>query len=347
MTHLNKATHLQKFLAGFKASLLICKLVLLIFYVLTYSCCIAQNLVYNGNFEDYTICPSSSGGVQNCVGWFSAASSPDYFNVCASSMAFLVPNNSWGYQQPYDGNAYMGGATYFQNYAYREPVRGTLIESLVAGTTYYVSFKVSLAEMQSNCGSNKIGALFTTLQYTNLSNPAPIVNYAQVYTNDIITDTANWTTVSGTFVADSAYNYVMIGNFFDNSQTDIHILGSQLNSLYSYYYIDDVCVSTDASLCDVQPVANCSFVLPTAFTPNGDNLNDKYLWVQNCSDVEEFVMRIYNRWGEIVFRTDDYKIGWDGRYKGKEQPADVYAVYVSVISRGKQVNKSATITLIR
>lgn len=305
-----------------------------------------QNLVYNGSFEEYTVCPSSNGGVANCVGWFSAANSPDYFHVCASSIAFLVPNNSWGYQQPNSGNAYMGGATYFQDYAYREPIRGTLIEPLVIGTKYYVSFKVSLAEKQSNCGSDKIGALFTNVQYTNISNPAPTVNYSHVYTNVTISDTSNWVTVTGSFIADSAYSYIMIGNFFDNSQTNTLILPSQLNSVYSYYYIDDVCVSTDSVLCGVQ-VRDCDFVLPTAFTPNDDGKNDKYKCVQNCNEIEGFSMRIYNRWGHLVFNSNDYTIGWNGRYNGAEQPADVYVVYVSMVSNGRQISKSTSVMLLR
>lgn len=65
------------------------------------------------------------------------------------------------------------------------------------------------------------------------------------------------------------------------------------------------------------------FYMPTAFTPNGDGQNNfcKPLLFGNISRYE-FV--IYNRWGEIIFRTQDIRAGWDGRYKGVLQHTQTY-----------------------
>jgi hypothetical protein len=55
---------------------------------------------------------------------------------------------------------------------------------------------------------------------------------------------SGWTKVCGSFIADSAYNYLMIGNFYDNTFTD-----TVECEQYGYYYVDAVCVSTDSSFC--------------------------------------------------------------------------------------------------
>jgi gliding motility-associated-like protein len=62
--------------------------------------------------------------------------------------------------------------------------------------------------------------------------------------------------------------------------------------------------------------------MPDAFTLNGDNINDifeiKALFVKN------FKMRIYNRAGNVMFETEDYKTGWDGTYEGSTVPIVQY-----------------------
>lgn len=74
----------------------------------------------------------------------------------------------------------------------------------------------------------------------------PINNSSNYFYNTDISDTLIWTHVFGSFIADSAYKNLMIGNFFDNSNSTItnHALGS-----YAYYFIDDVCLSTDSIFC--------------------------------------------------------------------------------------------------
>jgi len=111
-----------------------------------------------------------------------------------------------------------------------------------------VRIKVSSAnKIGQRCATNKTGVLFSTVPYS-YSNPPPRNNFAHIYTDSIITDTAGWTTISGTFVADSAYEYIIIGNFFDNSHTDT-LLFDSLTFCVPYYYIDDVCVAIDSNNC--------------------------------------------------------------------------------------------------
>jgi len=67
----------------------------------------------------------------------------------------------------------------------------------------------------------------------------------------------------------------------------------------------------------------CKVFVPTAFTPNGDGKNDlfKILGTENISSLH---LKIFNRWGEIVFETRDKAKGWDGRHKGVPAPLGNY-----------------------
>ena len=100
--------------------------------------------------------------------------------------------------------------------------------------------------------------------------PAP-VNYAQVYFPQVLTDTVGWTLVSGSFVADSAYQYVMIGNHFSNTLTDTSSLGSTANPPMAYTFIDDVCVSRSPTGCPLMVGSEGHVVSEMVLFPNPGN----------------------------------------------------------------------------
>jgi gliding motility-associated-like protein len=66
------------------------------------------------------------------------------------------------------------------------------------------------------------------------------------------------------------------------------------------------------------------FYLPTSFTPNGDGLNEEFRAFGDGIDLSNYSMYIYNRWGELMFQTDNIGNGWDGSYKGKKANVGVY-----------------------
>jgi gliding motility-associated-like protein len=67
--------------------------------------------------------------------------------------------------------------------------------------------------------------------------------------------------------------------------------------------------------------------IPEAFSPNGDTVNDDLKIVNEY--VTNFILRIYNRWGEIIFESNDANLRWDGTYKGKTFAPGIYAYYLS------------------
>ena len=70
---------------------------------------------------------------------------------------------------------------------------------------------------------------------------------------------------------------------------------------------------------------NCQIQFPNAFTPNGDTFNDTFGVNTDCVDqISNFSMKIYNRWGELVFETNDFMEKWDGNCDGEDCLSDVY-----------------------
>ncbi len=87
--------------------------------------------------------------------------------------------------------------------------------------------------------------------------------------------------------------------------------------------------------------------LPNAFTPNDDGIND--LFSGKPVGIDEFsYLKIFNRYGQEIFSTTDYRKGWDGKWKGQKQEAGVY-VYIArgIDFHGNVVMKKGTVMLIR
>jgi gliding motility-associated-like protein len=68
--------------------------------------------------------------------------------------------------------------------------------------------------------------------------------------------------------------------------------------------------------------------VPTAFTPNGDGTND-VIYVDGWGIKKLNYFRIYNRWGQLLFESNDIKTGWDGMYNGVPQNMETYVYQVS------------------
>ncbi|WP_375581208.1 gliding motility-associated C-terminal domain-containing protein [Marivirga tractuosa] len=89
-----------------------------------------------------------------------------------------------------------------------------------------------------------------------------------------------------------------------------------------------------------------SLELPTAFTPNGDGLNDDFGAV--AKGVKEYKMVVYNRFGDVVFTSTSIDNKWDGTVNGNIAPSGgyVYQVYAEG-HEGHGVDKSGKVMLIK
>ena len=98
-------------------------------------------------------------------------------------------------------------------------------------------------------------------------------------------------------------------------------------------------------------IDNCEFVvyLPNAITPTkADGVND-YLSIPELvrSEISDFEILIYDRWGEIIFATTDVNFEWDGTVNGKPVENGVYVYLMRYMPpTGKQVTRRGTITVL-
>jgi gliding motility-associated-like protein len=70
-------------------------------------------------------------------------------------------------------------------------------------------------------------------------------------------------------------------------------------------------------------------IMPTGFSPNGDGNNDTFSPVGSAFFTSDFDFRIWNRWGQEVFRSTDPSVGWDGYYSGQQAITGVYAYLIT------------------
>ena len=228
------------------------KILFIIFIIYTTSHSFGQNLVSNPSFEDTVYCPYFTGLLDPLEAWSTFGNSPDVYNSCAQFMT--IPNSPFGYQYAHSGQGMLGIVSYVWQYSpgwpdYREYAGSKLKDTLIIGEKYYFSFYTNCAGLLPGwqiIGTNKIGVKFSTVPYDSLNLPE-LNNFAHIYTDSILTDTVNWFKVAGTFIADSSYTYIVLGNFFDEQHTDTVIFGgAPFGGSVGYYYLDDVSLSRDS-----------------------------------------------------------------------------------------------------
>ena len=85
--------------------------------------------------------------------------------------------------------------------------------------------------------------------------------------------------------------------------------------------------------------------MPTAFTPNGDGLNDTFGSVAN--GVYEYKLVIYDRNGELIFQTDSIDEKWDGTHQGNKVQTGSYVYHVTATGpEAAQINKTGRVMVI-
>lgn len=271
------------------------------------SVCQAQNLVPNGDFEEYTQCPDYVSQIDRAVGWQRPTNgTSDYFNAClASPFSMSVPENMFGDQPARSGNGYAG---FYVIYATvdlevpsdgeREYVTRALETPLVPGRTYSVSFHVSLADV-SKYAVGELGALFSTgVPYR--ADEQPIDRTPQIINGSTwLLEKQGWESIRGCFVADSAYTHITIGNFNTGVNTAFMEVPTDFPLTYfSYYFVDDVSVEAVEHPMLGSDIESCSDVPITVLNavPNA-----QYSW--NTGEAGPVI--IADRSGTfIVTRTD-------------------------------------------
>ncbi len=147
-------------------------------------------------------------------------------------------------------------------------------------------------------------------------------------------------------------------DFGDGGDSDIEDPGHDFEEIGDYTISlivenDFGCRDTSYTHVEVTPVHE--IIIPNAFTPNPNGGNggvfdinsiDNDVFFPWTDSVSEFEMLIYNRWGELIFQSNDLKIGWDGYYKGQMSQQDVYVYRINIhYEDGLEVERVGNISL--
>ena len=113
--------------------------------------------------------------------------------------------------------------------------------------------------------------------------------------------------------------------FWQDSSTQQHFSVIDSGTYWVVVTDSNGCKSSDTI--QVAEKCNDNFVVPSAFTPNGDGKND--LFKPFFIDMPvKYSIHIYNRWGALVYESNDASTGWDGTFKGKPQPSGTFIYYI-------------------
>ncbi len=274
----------------------------------------AQNLVPNPSFEVYDTCPQDASMLHYASPWFVPTwGTPDYYNSCFTysnpwSSNMDVPTNIFGEQSAKTGVGYAGLYLAYPwtagppNYEqFREYIETELIDTLQTGVKYYVTFYLSLAD-SSQYSTDVAGIYFSN--DTLKSDTSYRLHYIPHISNtngNYLNNKLGWMKFSGTYVANGTEKFITIGNFLDNASTDTipssgggTIFGSDFYA--AYYYIDDVCVSSDSLTCN----------LTTGVIESQTNQTDYNIYPNPTTNqfridgTEPYNLTIYNSIGQVL-----------------------------------------------
>ena len=221
------------------------------------------------------------------------------------------------------------------------------------------------------------GAGFVTDNNPTVTNDYPVIGTYRVRLIAIDTSTCNKVDTSGYFsitvypIPTAGYDWTprtaianTITRFINQSSADaVRFLwdfgdgenSTERNPMHQYnatgtykavLYAFNSADCKDSVVHDIPIIINPLLDVPNAFTPGRFGTNGIVKVVG--FGIEKMDWRVYNRWGQVVFKTTDRKQGWDGTFKGALQPMDVYTYTLDVVfSDGVKLRKTGDISLLK
>jgi gliding motility-associated-like protein len=125
------------------------------------------------------------------------------------------------------------------------------------------------------------------------------------------------------------------------------LLPSSTVGTYTYYVVETAANCQGPSTLVTIVVEQCETEIPTAFTPDGDGVNDFWIIPDLSTNFPDNVVRVYNRWGNLIFESEGYATPWDGTYNGAELPVASYYFIVDFNDGGVTKPASGTVTIVR
>jgi gliding motility-associated-like protein len=298
----------------------------------------AQNLVTNPGFELKNHCPVGRSEIaytpyydyfHSVIDWISPLyTSPDYFHRCGLDSSVAVPYLSIdGFHEPHGGDAFAGISMISSRLSdlskdyWAEYLETRLSTPLIAGHDYYISYFVCLTNHGSDyfyiAAIDNIGARLTVKMLDTvctrpmffLSGPADI----ETPTGRFITDTSNWSLVSGIYHAKGGERWLTLGAFF-TGKLNARILSSPPNaadtvSANCYMLVDDVCV-TDMTYPTITDTTVYTPQFPVAIGQRQGGIQYKWNTEDTSSEILVHAPGDYDRqrWNDCSYSVDHFHV---------------------------------------
>lgn len=172
-------------------------------------------------------------------------------------------------------------------------------------------------------GEQRENELERPIEETQLSGSAPLEIHFLANANKPVAQFYRWEIYKGTNLIASRTDEEQRYMFLEDGSYQVKV-----------WVANEFC-TTDSTVFDIS-VSTSQLVVPNAFTPNGDGLNDEFRVMYRS--LMEFHCWIYNRWGKLVYQWDDPAKGWDGTINGR--PAAAGAYYYIIRARGTDADPS-------
>jgi gliding motility-associated-like protein len=282
---------------------------------------------------------SSSVSLQKCATAISNDIPPAIENISA-----FIDNNSIGIKWPQDPSVTGGEYEIFKSQNGIDVSIGSTNSPSFTDPAYSLEaqpcYKVSFTDLCNNTSpvSNEVCPIIlaatlgddnaTSLNWTSFEG---WTNGVKNYVIEIYNDAGLVTTVD----AGTNTNYVVTNDDFTNQVFRYRIVANA-NELGLTQSISNT----------VTLIKNPNLFYPTAFTPNSDGLNDVFLVFGQY--ITKFEMKIFNRWGELLYFTTELSGGWDGTFKGSKMPEGTYVFRAKITDQaGRNFERSGTIVLLK
>jgi gliding motility-associated-like protein len=242
---------------------------------------------------------------------------PESKTICKGTSVQLNGNNGNAFQYIWTPSSYLNNAA---------------IADPVANPPFTIAYTVKVTD---NICKNDSSFIVDVLVL-----PAPTVTATK--TNDL-----NCNKPFAQLYASGALSYTWIPSYaLSNDSIADPVANPAVTTTYYVYGKDSsICAGTD-SVTIVANFKNHGIILPNSFTPNNDGLNDCF-GIRYYRDVKDLDFIIFNRYGNIVFRTHNADECWDGNYKGKPAGPGSYVYFIKAHTLCGEVQIKESIMLIR
>lgn len=210
----------------------------------------AQNLINNPSFEEKNCCPDGYSQFHCTNTWTRPTKgTSDYYNGCKNKFynpEVKVPQNFFGFQEAFDGNAYVGIYAFYKD-SYREYIQIKLDTALVKNKKYGFSIQTSLAD-KAGIAVNSLGVAFsdTLVKQRSLLFTLELPHETlQNKSKNFLNDKEEWTDLYIDYIAKGGEQFLIIGNFLENNEADtisaVTAETERPDRFSAYYYLDNVC----------------------------------------------------------------------------------------------------------